>query len=459
MHFQPQQFITNSLRDFPHAEHIYQVLAAALNSADAEASVRRKVFLHAGQLVIDCNIYDLHLYKHIYVIGAGKAVVPMAKAIHEILGDRITSGVVITKNGYIFPTRSQLEKQIKIIQANHPIPDRHNLDASNDLFPILHSLKSEDLVICLISGGGSALLLKPSHGISLKNLQDTTTLLLKSGATIDEMNTIRKHLDDFKGGNLAKLCSPASVICLILSDVVGDKLDMVASGPTVADPSTYQDAWSILDHYHLLEQIPDPVRSHLEHGISGKNPETVKPGDPVLAKVHNYMIGNNTQCAHAAMQVAKASGFNTKLLTTSLHGEASQVGQSLAENAKALFGSPSSFSRPFCLLAGGETTVTICGDGMGGRNQELVLGAVKSLSGDDRIILISLATDGGDGPTDAAGAVATNLTYSLGLSKGLIPGDFLRRNDSYHYFEHLGDLLKTGPTLSNVNDLVFIFGQ
>ena len=232
---------------------------------------------------------------------------------------------------------------------------------------------------------------------------------------------------------------------------------MVASGPTIADPTTYQDAWTILKRYHLIDQLPQPVRFHLEKGILGEIPETIKPGDPIFNNVQNYLVGNNTQCIHAAIQEADAIGFHTELLTTSLHGEASQVGKSLADNAKSLLLS-SSFSKPFCLVAGGETTVTIHGDGKGGRNQELVLGAVKSIAGDHQIVLISLGTDGGDGITDAAGAIATNETYSLGLSLGLDSSEYLQRNDSYHYFEKLGDLIKTGPTLTNVNDLIFIFG-
>lgn len=301
-------------------------------------------------------------------------------------------------------------------------------------------------------------MIMPPQGISLKNIQDTTASLLKCGATIYEINTIRKHLDDLKGGGLAKLLFPASVITFVLSDVVGDSLDMIASGPTVADPTTYEDAWAILNKYQILDQIPSEIRSHISLGMAKIIPETLKPADPILDKVKNIMVGNNTQTALAAIQAAKTIGFNTKLLTTSLHGEASQMGQSLSESALTLLTSPTHMLRPACLIAGGETTVTIKGSGKGGRNQELALGAVKSLSGGDQIILISLATDGGDGPTDAAGAVASNQTYSLGSAMGLYPLDYLDRNDSYHYFEPLGDLIKTGPTLTNVNDLVFIFG-
>ena len=458
MIIQPDQLSTNSLRRSPWGIDICQVLAAVINSADAGLAINNHVSIDADQLITSNKAYDLNEYKRLLIIGAGKAAVPMAKAIYELVGGHLTSGIVITKDGYLGSSSTTLEKQVKIYEAGHPIPDQRNLDASSQVTSLIRNLNSDDLVICLFSGGGSSLMIMPSQGISLKNIRDTTALLLTCGATIDEINTIRKHLDDLKGGRLAKLLFPASVIAFVLSDVVGDSLDMIASGPTVADPTTYQDAWVILNKYQILDQIPSEIRSHISHGIAGIIPETLKPCDPILDKVQNIIVGNNTQTALAAIQTAKTIGFNTKLMTTSLHGEASHVGQSLAESAISLLTSPTYIRRPACLIAGGETTVTVKGTGIGGRNQELALGAVKNLSGGDQIILVSLATDGGDGPTDAAGAVATNQTYSLASAMGLYPIDYLDRNDSYHYFEPLGDLIKIGPTLTNVNDLVFIFG-
>jgi glycerate 2-kinase len=457
MHFKPELFATQSLRKLEIGHDICRVIASAMNSADAASAVKRHISLEKRLLIVGSKRYDLNHFKRLYILGVGKAVLPMAQVVHHLLAHQITAGILITKVGYVHSEESLFEGKIVVRQANHPIPDDRNLAASNEFLPILQNLRNDDLVICLISGGGSSLLIKPAKGISLKDLQDTTRLLLDSGATIDEMNTIRKHLDDYKGGNLARLCSPASVISLILSDVIGDHLDMVSSGPTVADPSTYQDAWSIIEHYRLQAKIPDAVRFHLEKGIRGELPETVKPGDLILDHVQNCLIGNNAQSVHAAIQEANSIGFHTHLLTTTLYGEASQVGKSLAETAKAMLMS-SSIALPFCLVAGGETTVTIHGDGKGGRNQELVLGAVKSISGNIRLVIISLGTDGGDGPTDAAGAIATHETYSLGLSMGLDPSEYLQRNDSYHYFKQLGDLILTGPTFTNVNDLVFIFG-
>lgn len=457
MLIQPEQFATNSLRRSSMGNDICQVLAAAIDSADAGVAIKNKVSLEANHIIIANTSYDLTEYKRVFVIGAGKAAVPMVFAIYKILGKRITAGIVITKDGYISKDNPSLETPLNIIEASHPVPNHRNLDASSQVYSLIRNLTSDDLVICLLSGGGSALMIRPSQGISLENIQDTTSILLTCGATINELNTIRKHLDELKGGGLAKILFPASVISLLLSDVVGDSLDMIASGPTVADTTTYKDAWAILSKYQILDQIPSPIRSHIMDGIAGIIPETLKPGDPILDKVQNFIAGNNKQTALAAIQAAKTMGFNTKLLTTSLHGEASHMGQSLSESAKSLLISPTRIPQPACLLASGETTVTIKGTGKGGRNQELALGAVKSLSGVDQILLVSLATDGGDGPTDAAGAVVSDQTYSLGSAIGLSPIEYLERNDSYHYFEPLGDLIKTGPTLTNVNDLVFIF--
>jgi hydroxypyruvate reductase len=457
MMIQPEQFSTNSLRRSQRGNDICEVLAAAINSADGEEVIKNKVSRDADRLILAKTSYDLNEYKRVFVIGAGKAAVPMAKAIFEVLGKRITAGIVITKDGYLGKNNTLPERPLTVIEASHPIPEQRNVDTSSQVVSLIRDLKSDDLVICLLSGGGSSLMMKPSPGVSLKDLQITTALLLNSGATIHEINTIRKHLDELKGGGLAKLLFPAAVVSLILSDVVGDSLDMIASGPTVADPTTFKDAWAILNKYQILDRIPSGIQSHIINGMGGNISETLKPGDPILDKVQNVLVWNNSQTALTAIQAAKSVGFNSILLTTSLHGEASQVGVTISESAKSILFPPVSIKRPTCLIAGGETTVTIKGTGKGGRNQELALGAVQILSGTDQIVLVSLATDGGDGPTDAAGAVVTNQTYSLGLAKNLNPVDYLDRNDSYNYFEPLGDLIKTGPTLTNVNDLVFIF--
>jgi glycerate 2-kinase len=457
MIIQPEQFATNSLRSSPQCQIICQILAAALNCADAGVCIKENVSLAGNNLYVANKTYDLNKYLRLFVIGAGKAVVPMSSALYEILGNRITSGVVITKDGYVSKVRSVLEDRIKIIETGHPIPDHRNLDATSQIISLAQNLDADDLVICLLSGGGSSLMMKPYSGLSLKDIQDTSALLLTCGATIDEINMVRKHLDVLKGGGLAKFLFPASVISLLLSDVIGDHLDVIASGPTVADPTTFKDAWDVLNKYKISDQIPPRILSHLSDGIVGISPETLKPGDPILANVQNVLVGGNERTTLAAIQAAKDAGFTANLLTIKIMGEASQVGRTIAEHTKTMLALPKSTRRPACFIAGGETTVTVKGDGKGGRNQELALGAVNSLSGTEPIILVSLATDGGDGPTDAAGAVVTNRTYSLGLIKGLDPTDYLENNDSYHFFESLGDLIKTGPTLTNVNDLVFTF--
>ena len=291
----------------------------------------------------------------------------------------------------------------------------------------------------------------------MTDVQATTTLLLTCGASIDDINTIRKHIDDLKGGGLAKILFPATVMTLILSDVVGDNLDMVASGPTVADPTTYTDAWAVLNKFQIVDQVPPAIRAHLTDGMNGIIPETIKFGNSILDRVTNIIVGNNTQAALAAVQAANTLGFRSQLLPNPLFGEASQAGFSVVERIKSMLYKHGSNKYPACFVAGGETTVTVRGPGKGGRNQELALGAVKSLSGNNQLYLVSLATDGCDGPTDAAGAVVTNDTLTLGLEKGLAPDGYLSNNDSYHYFKPLGDLIKIGPTLTNVNDLLFIF--
>jgi hydroxypyruvate reductase len=453
----PDQITTYSLRRSTSGEDICRILAAAINGADAGEAVKKHVTRDSDYLIIDTVNYNLSKFNRIYVIGAGKASIPMTNAIYEILNDQIISGLVITKDGYLDSDKYHIGTQVKIIEASHPIPDQRNLDSALKLITLTSELNIDDLVIFLLSGGGSSLLMNPLPGISLQDIQDITAILLSCGVSITEMNTIRKHMDAFKGGGLVKFLTPATVISLLLSDVVGDNLEVIASGPTVADPSTFDDAWAILNKYEILDLIPINIKSKISAGIQGEIQETVKLGDPILNKVSNFIVGNNSDALSSAITTAKQLGFATRVFTTQLQGEASQMGKLLSEEAKSWISPPCSVTVPACLIAGGETTVSINGTGKGGRNQELALGAAKSLSGSQQFLLASLATDGGDGPTDAAGAISTNETISRGLAMGLDINDYLRRNDSYHYFESLGDLIKTGPTLTNVNDLVFIF--
>ena len=457
MIFTPQQFYTYSLRESPFGGHICAVLSAALNAADAGNAVKNHLKLGGNTLLVNESVYNLSEFNRKLLFGVGKASVPMLSAAGDILTDHKPSGMVITKDGYLDSSISLNKRRITIFEAGHPIPDQRNIDAGVRVSNFASDLQPDDLVIVLLSGGGSSLLTCPAPGIELHDVQHVTSLLLKCGANIAEINTLRKHMDLFKGGGLANMLSPATVITLILSDVIGDPLDAIASGPTVPDPTTYHDAWAVLKKYQILDQVPVSIIDHLTKGMGGSIPETVKPGDPILGRGRNIIIGNNSLTVRAAVDRAKELGFDGRILTTSLQGEASTTGCNLSQQVINLLHEPSSIKLPALFLAGGETTVTVHGSGTGGRNQELALGSVEKLSGQPKIILISLATDGGDGPTDAAGAVVTNETYSRGLKVGLHPRDFLAGNDAYHYFESLGDLIKTGPTLTNVNDIVFVF--
>jgi hydroxypyruvate reductase len=305
----------------------------------------------------------------------------------------------------------------------------------------------------------------PVPGVSLADLQTLTRVLLGCGATINQINTIRKHLSQLKGGRLAQLAAPAAVVSLILSDVVGDPLEVIASGPTVPDPTTFQDAWSILARHNILQDVPPSITSHLSAGLEGGVPETPKPGDPIFDGVQNVIVGSNRLAAQAAAAEARRRGWQTLLLTTFLEGEAREVGRVIAGLAKGLarnetmvpVGRP--VSKPTCLVLGGETTVTLRGDGKGGRNQELALAAALALVGWEGILLASLGTDGTDGPTDAAGAFADGASMARAVQLGLNAEVYLARNDAYHFFQQLGDLIITGPTRTNVNDLILVLVQ
>jgi hydroxypyruvate reductase len=381
----------------------------------------------------------------------------MALSVANILGKHLTEGVVIVKEGYSDPGNFKIPETLRILEAGHPIPDHRGVEGSKHIVNLISGATEEDLVICLISGGGSALLILPAPDLRLSELQELTSLLLSCGADINHINTLRKHLEQLKGGGLARMAYPAKLVTLILSDVIGNPLDVIASGPTAPDSSTFEDAYRILEHYSLLEKTPSAILLHLERGLCEEIPETPKEGDQVLEGVQNLIIGDNLQAAQNALRQAQEEGFNIKLLTTSMQGEARKAGRYLATIASQVVRWGLPIPRPACIVAGGETTVTITGSGMGGRNQELALSAVTDLAELPDIALVTLATDGGDGPTDAAGAIVTGKTLERARQLSMDPSDFLDRNDSYHFFEKLGDLLKPGPTQTNVNDLSFIF--
>ena len=448
----PSRFITRSLKSSPRGDSIKRILAAALGAVEPAAAVRRNLHRQEDQLVIAGRAYHLDRYHRVFIVGAGKAAYPMASQAARQLENKLSGGILVVKEGY-----SGEVPGITLHQAGHPIPDERGLRATREIIDLLQSAGEDDLVLCLISGGGSALLTSPADGLTLDDLQRITALLLACGADITEINTLRKHLDEVKGGKLARYAYPAQLVTLIFSDVIGDPLEVIASGPTVADPTTYQDALGILERYGIQEATPPAILAHLQRGLAGSAPETPKPGEASLVGVQNHLIANNLLAAEAAVERARDEGFNTLLLTTYLQGEARQAGRFLAAVARQVAASGQPLPRPACIVAGGETTVTLHGGGWGGRNQEVALGAVADVAGLEGVLLITLATDGGDGPTDAAGAVVMGNTASRAHQAHLEPEAFLANNDAYHFFEPLGDLLITGPTLTNVNDLAFIF--
>jgi len=441
-------YLTHSLRTDPMGIKIARIMDAALTAVDPYPAVMKGL----NNLLPE---EYLSKFNRIFLVGAGKAGYPMAEAAYSYLGDRISAGIVIVKDGYA--NKPRLSNKIRIIEASHPIPDQRGVDAADEIIRLLKDTQPGDLVICVISGGGSALLVSPVPGVSLGEIQGLTEYLLASGATINEINTLRKHLDQLKGGRLANRAAPAEVFSLILSDVVGDHLEVIASGPTTPDPSTYQDALDILDNYNLLELTPDAIQQHLVKGQQGKIKETPKSGELFFSKTHNHIVASNRTAALAALSQAETEGFKHLCLTNYLQGEARHAGQFLGTILRQLANFNQPIPRPGCIIAGGETTVTIKGDGIGGRNQELALGSVGELDGLEKVFLITLATDGGDGPSNAAGAVVTGNTLSRAKSLNLDPLAFLENNDAYNFFLPLDDLIRIGPTRTNVNDLTFLF--
>ncbi|GAB4442014.1 MAG: glycerate kinase [Chloroflexi bacterium OHK40] len=453
----PRRLWTDSLRASPRGEAITRILAAALAAVDPAAAVRRFLRRDGELLALGEHTLALRHVDRVIVVGAGKAGAPMARAAAEALGDRLSAGLVVVKDGHLEQPGKGADGTLRLVEAGHPVPDARGVAAAHAITALLQGLTPRDLVIALISGGGSALLTAPVPGVSLGDLQTLTGALLASGASITEINVLRKHLDTLKGGGLARLAHPATLVTLILSDVVGSPLDSIASGPTVPDRSTFADAQDILQRYRLLDAIPTPILTHLRSGLVGTIPETPKPGDPLFASVTNLLIGSNEIAAAAALAAAAAEGFRPLLLTTSLEGEAREAGRFLAAVLREVATSGQPVPRPACIIAGGETTVTLRGAGRGGRNQELALAAAPGLSGLPDLALVALATDGGDGPTDAAGAVATGETIARAQALGLDPLAHLAANDAYPFFAALGDLLLPGPTATNVNDLAFLF--
>lgn len=426
-----------------------RIFHAGIRAVDPEDAVNRHVRRDGNELIVDDRSYDLDRFKRVLIFGAGKGAAPMARALEDILGERLRGGSIIVKYGHGLPLQ-----KTEIFEANHPVPDDSGLKATSHILKQLGQCTEDDLVLFAFSGGGSALLPSLRPPLQFQDKQDTTRLLLECGASIDEINTIRKHLSRSKGGMLTRTAYPATVISFSLSDVIGDRLDVIASGPTVPDSTTFQDCLTLFDKYGLNDKVPIPVYELLKRGASGLEPETPKTGDPVFDHIQNVIVGSNLAALAAAAQEAEALGYRTVILTSRVQGEAREVARVMAAVGQEVAESSHPVAPPACILAGGEPTVTICGSGKGGRNQELVLAAAIDLSGSDRVAIMSAGTDGTDGPTDAAGAYADGSTVKDALAKGIKAREFLKRNDSYNFFEPLGLLLKTGPTRTNVMDMI-----
>ena len=427
-------------------------LNAALEAADPKAIIKSKVKVKGNTLKVENLSFNLDEFKRVFVVGGGKACGSMAEALEEIFDERIQEGAVNVP--YASPPYHT--RRVKLQHANHPIPDKAGVNGASRMLDLVSHAKKNDLIICLLSGGGSSLMPQPLSGISLEDKRKVTDALLKSGATINEINTVRKHISGFKGGWLAKKAYPATVVNLILSDVVGDPLDSIASGPTVPDPTTFQDAVEILKRYRLWGKTPTSVKKVLLKGEKGLIPETPKAGDKAFEKVHNIVIGNTLTASRAAYNSVKNTGLNALLLSSRLEGQARDVGTVLASIAKEVIASGNPVPQPAGIVAGGETTVTVVGKGKGGRNQEIALGAALKIGNMDGVVVASISTDGVDGPTDAAGAIADGKTTERAHILNLNPLKLLAENNSYRFFSKLGDLIFTGPTGTNVCDVAVI---
>jgi glycerate 2-kinase len=423
------------------------ILRAALKAADPAEAVLRHVSVQDDVLRAGKQRYKLSRFRNIYVVGAGKAGAAMAVAVERLLGKRITEGFINVKYEHLAKLR-----RIQLNECGHPVPDENGVRGAQEIGRIAAKAGANDLVLFLVSGGASALLPFPAQPVTLAEKKVVTGLLLRSGANINEMNAVRKHISSLKGGQLSALANPATVVSLILSDVIGDKLDVIGSGPTAPDPSTFGDAKAILEKYGLVGQIPDSIRERIEAGMRREIPETPKKVD----RTQNVIVGSNQLALDAAAAEAKRQGYRSMILSSFIEGETREIARMHAAIAREIvtFGRP--VKGPACVISGGETTVTINGDGKGGRNQEFALAAALDIQDLPGVCILSAGTDGTDGPTDAAGALCDSTTIARAAEEGMDANAFLNRNDSYHFFEPLGDLVKTGPTGTNVMDVRLI---
>ncbi len=458
MIYPPESFLTHSLKEKPWGMKAARIISASLTAVEPGRVIKESLVRTGTRLRIGDEELNLKDFNRIFLIGIGKASTPMTLAAADILNEHLHGGMILTKSGsHDLPER--VTKILDLYYGGHPIPDQNSLKAVAAITNLLSKAKSDDLILFLLSGGGSALLAGPYPGLTLKDLRLTNQILLSCGADIKEINTIRKHISTVKGGQLAKIAVPAKLFTLILSDVMGNQLDMIASGPTTPDPSTYQDAVEIIERYDLDHRLPKSVLNHLIQGLAGHLPETPKPGDPIFRDVTNLIIGRNSDSIQAGVQQAVLEGFNADTLPEPLEGEARLAGEKLAAILQRMALKSEPLPRPACLIIGGETTVSLQSSGeigKGGRNIEIALSAVKTMNNVPGVVLITLATDGEDGETDAAGAVVTGDSLRRGRILQMDPETYLRNHNSYPYFQALNDLLVPGVTQTNVNDLCFL---
>lgn len=432
-------------------DHAYQIMRQAFEAADPRKAIEKNLRWAENHLFVGKQQAVIPAEGKIFVIGYGKASASMAEEIEHILGKRITAGWINTKYGH----NVHLEK-VRTQEAGHPLVDQNGLDGTREILQMIDQVEEGDVVICLTSGGGSALLELPVEGINLEDLQQVNKAMLRCGANIGELNTVRKHLSQVKGGRLAQRLKQGKLVNLVLSDVIGSPLDTIASGPTSPDSTTFADVQRVIEKYGLEEMLPSSVKDYLRKGMLGLVSDTPKEGHPGFARIMNLIIADNRVMCEQAVHTAKALGYQTRLMTTRLQGEAREVAHAITAIAREVVESGNPVGAPACLIFGGETTVTVQGGGLGGRNQEMALSAATDLEGETRIAMICAGSDGTDGPTDAAGAYVDGTTVMRGKEKGVDAISHLKNNDSYHYFESVGDLIITGPTGTNVNDLVVV---
>lgn len=427
-----------------------QIFLAGVGSVLPEKLIIRVMSLNDNWLRIGDLNFDLTAYKNLYVIGAGKASALMGAEVEKILGSRITEGYIVVKHGY-----SCKLKYIKVVEAGHPVPDSRGFRATAEILKLAGKATFNDLVICLLSGGGSSLLPDFPEGSSPSEMVKVNNLLVNSGAAISEINAVRKHLSKVKGGQLARAVSPATLINLILSDVPGDSLDVIASGPTVPDPTTFNQAMEVIKNYNLTDSLPAAILKYIMEGAAGLMPDTPKPGDPVFSKTSNKLIGTNKMALEEARRKAGEFNINSVIIDDQLQGDTVSVAEYLVQTALQ-FQRDKNEVKPVCLLFGGETTVTVTGNGTGGRNQHLALSAAVLLKDNPGITILSAGTDGTDGTTDTAGAVVDSQTVYKAYMKSIDPMKYLRDFDSFHFFKKTGGHIITGPTMTNVMDIIVV---